>query len=82
MTKYNDTIMGGKQMTIVIKSEKLFGNVKAKITANRYSGYTLMVYNETESETLQNNDIIKIKTYYSETAAKRALQRIKRELSK
>ena len=68
-------------MTILVKKQKLSETITAEITVNKYNAYNLLVYHETGNDTIQNNDIITDKTYYNELAARRALYRIKKQLT-
>lgn len=67
-------------MTATIKTYQLTRNKTATISCSKEGMYTLLVYNNGNSELIQANDIIIEKNYYAMIDAKNALYRfIKKE---
>lgn len=65
---------------VIVKKTVNNGKTIAKIRHNKENNYTLLIYNKTDSATLQNDDIITNKTYYTKRAAQNAMNRIIKSL--
>lgn len=65
---------------VIIKKTVNNGETIAEIRYNKENNYTLLIYNKTSDTTLQNDDIITNKTYYTKRAAQNAMNRVIKSL--
>lgn len=67
-------------MTITIERKTINDNVIAEIEISKEGEHKLLIYRKTDSNILQNSDIIVEKSYYCERSARNAMNRYAKKI--
>lgn len=67
-------------MTITIERKTIKDNVIAGIEVSKEGEHKLLIFRKTDSDILQNSDIIVEKSYYCERSARNAMNRYAKKI--